>query len=516
MSLVTALGRIDEIQQRIRSLSAEPAASGTTGSDAAASVLGRAAAPATTASAFADAVRDVGRHALTADGEVTGDDVVAQAKSYLGVPYVFGGEDRSGMDCSGLVQRVFADLGIEVPRVVKDQADVGVEVPSLADAQPGDLLVTKDEGHIVIYAGDGMVIHAPKPGEVVELRSNWLKDGDLGTIRRIVPAAETTAAPASFSSALVAASSDRRATASLLASTPPAGSADATAQLARTIAGAFASAAGADAPSAATAAPADSPLSLAVAQALSRAVATDSVAAQAGGNAAGQNATGLNATGLNSTVGAASGATRAASATGDVATALAALAGTTGSGSATALPDAVPDVAAPAAATRTPLAQQITTPVLSLVGKADGEHTMTLRVSPDDLGPVTVKAHIAGGTISIELTSGSAAGRDALRALLIDLRRDLAVLAPNSTVAVASPDAPRGDSSATGSGAGWSAGQSASGQSSGQSASGQDTSDRASSAHRGDRDTAALAASAPTAPVPAALASSSTGIDLFA
>jgi len=505
MSLVTALGRIDEIQQRIRSLSAEPAASGTTGSDAAASVLGRAAAPATTASAFADAVRDVGRHALTADGEVTGDDVVAQAKSYLGVPYVFGGEDRSGMDCSGLVQRVFADLGIEVPRVVKDQADVGVEVPSLADAQPGDLLVTKDEGHIVIYAGDGMVIHAPKPGEVVELRSNWLKDGDLGTIRRIVPAAETTAAPASFSSALVAASSDRRATASLLASTPPAGSADATAQLARTIAGAFASAAGADAPSAATAAPADSPLSLAVAQALSRAVATDSVAAQA-----------VNTTGLNSTVGAASGATRAASATGDVATALAALAGTTGSGSATALPDAVPDVAAPAAATRTPLAQQITTPVLSLVGKADGEHTMTLRVSPDDLGPVTVKAHIAGGTISIELTSGSAAGRDALRALLIDLRRDLAVLAPNSTVAVASPDAPRGDSSATGSGAGWSAGQSASGQSSGQSASGQDTSDRASSAHRGDRDTAALAASAPTAPVPAALASSSTGIDLFA
>ena len=510
MSLVTALGRIDEIQQRIRSLSAEPAASGTTGSDAAASVLGRAAAPATTASAFADAVRDVGRHALTADGEVTGDDVVAQAKSYLGVPYVFGGEDRSGMDCSGLVQRVFADLGIEVPRVVKDQADVGVEVPSLADAQPGDLLVTKDEGHIVIYAGDGMVIHAPKPGEVVELRSNWLKDGDLGTIRRIVPAAETTAAPASFSSALVAASSDRTATASLLASTPPAGSADATAQLARTIAGAFASAAGADAPSAATAAPADSPLSLAVAQALSRAVATDSVAAQA------VNAPGLNTTGLNSTAGAASGATRAASATGDVATALAALAGATGSGSTTALPDAVPDVAAPAAATRTPLAQQITTPVLSLVGKADGEHTMTLRVSPDDLGPVTVKAHIAGGTISIELTSGSAAGRDALRALLIDLRRDLAVLAPNSTVAVASADAPRGDSSATGSGAGWSAGQSASGQSSGQSASGQDTSDRASSAHRGDRDTAALAASAPTAPVPAALASSSTGIDLFA
>lgn len=510
MSLVTALGRIDEIQQRIRSLSAEPAASGTTGSDAAASVLGGAATPATTASAFADAVRDVGRHALTADGEVTGDDVVAQAKSYLGVPYVFGGEDRSGMDCSGLVQRVFADLGIEVPRVVKDQADVGVEVPSLADAQPGDLLVTKDEGHIVIYAGDGMVIHAPKPGEVVELRSNWLKDGDLGTIRRIVPAAETTAAPASFSSALVAASSDRTATASLLASTPPAGSSDATAQLARTIAGAFASAAGADAPSAATAAPADSPLSLAVAQALSRAVATDSVAAQA------VNAPGLNTTGLNSTAGAASGATRAASATGDVATALAALAGATGSGSTTALPDAVPDVAAPAAATRTPLAQQITTPVLSLVGKADGEHTMTLRVSPDDLGPVTVKAHIAGGTISIELTSGSAAGRDALRALLIDLRRDLAVLAPNSTVAVASADAPRGDSSATGSGAGWSAGQSASGQSSGQSASGQDTSDRASSAHRGDRDTAALAASAPAAPVPAALASSSTGIDLFA
>src|SRR5690606_31958330 len=128
---------------------------------------------------FAAAVHDAGAVGATpplAAGSVDGDDVVEQAMSYLGVPYVYAGEDRSGMDCSGLVQRVFADLGIEVPRVVQDQADIGVEVPSLADAQPGDLLVTKGEGHIVIYAGDGMVIHAPSPGKVVEHRDNWLKD----------------------------------------------------------------------------------------------------------------------------------------------------------------------------------------------------------------------------------------------------------------------------------------------------------------------------------------------------
>ena len=70
-----------------------------------------------------------------------GEQVVADAKRYLGVPYVWGGTDPAkGLDCSGLVQRVYADLGVDLPRVAADQARAGQPVASLADARPGDLL----------------------------------------------------------------------------------------------------------------------------------------------------------------------------------------------------------------------------------------------------------------------------------------------------------------------------------------------------------------------------------------
>lgn len=62
---------------------------------------------------------------------------------------------------------------------------------------------------------------------------------------------------------------------------------------------------------------------------------------------------------------------------------------------------------------------------------------MVLRVSPESLGPITVTAHISGSAITVELASGTAAGHDAVRAVLADLRRDLAVLAPFSSVTLA-------------------------------------------------------------------------------
>jgi cell wall-associated NlpC family hydrolase len=193
MSFLAAAGRISEIQFTLVALSpnARP--------NAAAS-----AAPSPASVGFADALSTltgttkpeaVGTPLAT--GNATGADVVATAKKYLGVPYVFGGENSTGMDCSGLVQRVYADLGIEVPRVVPDQAKVGTEVGSLANAQPGDLIVAKGSGHILIYAGNNQVIHAPRPGTSVTLAENWRKDSDIETIRRLVPA--TSAAPAAAS-----------------------------------------------------------------------------------------------------------------------------------------------------------------------------------------------------------------------------------------------------------------------------------------------------------------------------
>jgi cell wall-associated NlpC family hydrolase len=222
MSIDAVLSRISEIRGQIETLqggsagsAAASSASATTFADAlatqtgagvgagagagigtaagsAATAAGTSGAGAASSAAPATSV-DAGRGTLATGSGATGDAVVAAAEKYLGVPYVFGGETRAGMDCSGLVQTVFKDLGVTMPRVVPDQADMGVAVPSLAQAQPGDLIIPKGEGHIVIYVGDGKVLHAPHPGKDVRIVDNWYKDSDIATIRRIVPSGQEAA-----------------------------------------------------------------------------------------------------------------------------------------------------------------------------------------------------------------------------------------------------------------------------------------------------------------------------------
>ena len=134
----------------------------------------------------------------------TGSDAVDAAKKYLGVPYVWGGTDpATGLDCSGLVQRAFADLGMSVPRTSGEQAQIGTPVASLADARPGDLVAFgQPVNHIGIYAGNGQMVVAPHRGDVVKVQDIT---APIVAIRRVLPDGAATTATSSAATTAVTA-----------------------------------------------------------------------------------------------------------------------------------------------------------------------------------------------------------------------------------------------------------------------------------------------------------------------
>ncbi len=96
---------------------------------------------------------------------------LAFARAQIGKPYVWGATGPGSYDCSGLTQAAWKAAGVTLPRTTYDQVNVGTTV-SLADAQPGDLIFFYDDiSHVGIYIGDGMMIHAPKPGAYVREES---------------------------------------------------------------------------------------------------------------------------------------------------------------------------------------------------------------------------------------------------------------------------------------------------------------------------------------------------------
>lgn len=96
---------------------------------------------------------------------------VEVAKRYLGVPYVWGGSSPRGFDCSGLMQYVYAQLGISISRTASSQAREGIYVDR-ANLTYGDLVFFARGGyvhHVGMYIGDGKMIHAPHSGDVVRI-----------------------------------------------------------------------------------------------------------------------------------------------------------------------------------------------------------------------------------------------------------------------------------------------------------------------------------------------------------
>jgi transglycosylase-like protein with SLT domain/NlpC/P60 family protein len=130
-----------------------------------------------------------------ATGSTSGGAVVSEARKYLGIPYVWGGTNpKTGLDCSGLTQLVFKNLGYDIPRVSYQQATAGTKVDSLAQAKPGDLLAFGSPvHHVAIYIGENKMIEAPRPGKDVRVSEVYETPTH---IRRIIdsPAASATSA----------------------------------------------------------------------------------------------------------------------------------------------------------------------------------------------------------------------------------------------------------------------------------------------------------------------------------
>ena len=112
-------------------------------------------------------------------------DLIARAKSQLGVDYSWGGGGAGGrgygfdqgagiygFDCSSFMQYIFAGFGVSVPRVTYDQVKVGAQV-GYKDLKAGDMMFfnqgSRGPEHVGMYIGDGKFIHAPKTGDVIKI-----------------------------------------------------------------------------------------------------------------------------------------------------------------------------------------------------------------------------------------------------------------------------------------------------------------------------------------------------------
>lgn len=85
-------------------------------------------------------------------------DIVRTARGYAGTPYRSGGNDRGGIDCSGLICSVYTEVGLKVPRISWQQAEFGTEVEEIQDIRPGDwIFYVPDAGKVGYVSHVGIV-----------------------------------------------------------------------------------------------------------------------------------------------------------------------------------------------------------------------------------------------------------------------------------------------------------------------------------------------------------------------
>lgn len=115
--------------------------------------------------------------------------IVGAARTMLGVPYVWGGNDpRKALDCSSFVQQAYAKVGVSIPRTTYAQFAAGTPV-NLKNIQAGDAVYVEPQkqgpGHVGLYIGNGMIQESPHKGTVNQIipLSAFLNDGFVGVRR---------------------------------------------------------------------------------------------------------------------------------------------------------------------------------------------------------------------------------------------------------------------------------------------------------------------------------------------
>lgn len=110
--------------------------------------------------------------------------VLMKGIEYIGIPYKWGGTTLAGLDCSGFVQKVFANsVGVFLPRTSLEMSHIGEKVNRIEDLNPGDLVFFNTRrfrfSHVGIYIGDNKFIHAPRRGKNVTIenieQTYWVK-----------------------------------------------------------------------------------------------------------------------------------------------------------------------------------------------------------------------------------------------------------------------------------------------------------------------------------------------------